>query len=115
MNIKNALLTAVLFAAVSTTSALAHVEEEVNDVCFGRTTTCGTDAPEVKQTVSSNDVETIITPVIIVTVTPAEETCKSANPGNLKCVGKAGEDPNGKGTMPNDSTDGNGKQGNKGR
>jgi hypothetical protein len=66
MNIKTALLTALLFAAVSTTSALAHVEEEVNDICFGRSTTCGTYTP----TERINDEETITEPVIIVTDTP---------------------------------------------
>lgn len=37
------------------------------------------------------------------------------NPGNRSCNGNAGEDPNGKGTMPLDSSDGNGARGNSNR
>lgn len=43
------------------------------------------------------------------------DTCDNGNPGNKKCVGKAGEDPNGRGTMPLDSADGNGEHGNQGQ
>lgn len=44
-----------------------------------------------------------------------EDKCTAGNPGNHKCKGNAGEDPNGKGTMPADSTNGNGQHGNQGQ
>lgn len=55
-------------------------------------------------------------PVIIVIEPPAEEGCGHGNTGNTKCVGNAGEDPNGKGTMDNDNAggNGNGEHGNQG-
>lgn len=41
-----------------------------------------------------------VNPIVTVDPTPAPEaTCDNANPGNDKCKGNAGEDPNGKGTM----------------
>jgi len=43
---------------------------------------------------------------------PQPEGCDGGNPGNLGCNGNAGEDPNGRGTMDDDSTDGNGEHGN---
>lgn len=43
-----------------------------------------------------------------------KSTCEHGNPGNKKCKGNAGENPNSKGTMPKDSTDGNGEHGNQG-
>jgi hypothetical protein len=52
---------------------------------------------------------TVDAPIVVTTT-----TCTNANPGNKKCTGGAGEDPNGKGTMPADSTDGNGEHGNQG-
>jgi len=56
-------------------------------------------------------VVTVDAPVVVVT-----STCTNANPGNKKCKGHAGEDPNGKGTMPLDSGSltGNGEHGNQG-
>ncbi|SRR5258706_3046083 len=61
----------------------------------------------------------IVPPVVVVivppvVVPPVTHTCNHANPGNKKCKGNAGEDPNNKGTMPTDSTDGNGTTGNSG-
>lgn len=41
--------------------------------------------------------------------------CTHGNPGNKKCKGNAGENPNGRGTMDNDSSDGNGQHGNQGK
>lgn len=61
------------------------------------------------------------TPVVVPTPetpeTPAEDTCEHGNPGNTKCVGNAGEDPNGAGTMPQDNAGGggNGEHGNQGQ
>jgi hypothetical protein len=45
-----------------------------------------------------------------------EKPCDNSNPGNLKCKGNSGEDPNGSGTMPQDNTggNGNGQHGNQG-
>lgn len=80
-------------------------------------------------TIVTVDVPVTVTPTpptetpVVVVVTPEptqppveEETCESGNPGNLKCVGNAGEDPNGAGTMDNDNAggNGNGQHGNQG-
>jgi len=57
-------------------------------------------------------------PIVIVTPpTEEEDTCDSGNPGNTKCVGNPGEDPNGRGTMPQDNAggNGNGEHGNQGQ
>lgn len=59
------------------------------------------------------------TPVVVdpTVVVVEDDTCDNANPGNLKCVGNAGENPNGKDTMPLDSgsLEGNGQHGNQGK
>ena len=58
---------------------------------------------------------TVTPPTVEPPVTP-EDTAKG-NPGNTKSVGNAGEDPNGKGTMPLDNAggNGNGEHGNQGQ
>ena len=53
-------------------------------------------------------------PVVVPDTDKPADTCGNGNPGNHKCVGNAGEDPNHKDTMDNDSTDGNGEHGNQG-
>jgi hypothetical protein len=65
--------------------------------------------------------ETPETPVIIdnggeTVPSDPEQPAANGNPGNTKCVGNAGEDPNGRGTMPNDNAggNGNGEHGNQG-
>lgn len=73
------------------------------------------DVPEARDTV----ITTIEQPAPVVVVVPVvvitSETCNNANPGNHKCVGNAGEDPNGKGTMDDDApVTGNGEHGNQG-
>jgi hypothetical protein len=46
---------------------------------------------------------------------PADKPATTGNPGNLKAVGNAGENPNGKDTMPLDDPNGvNGEHGNQG-
>jgi hypothetical protein len=57
------------------------------------------------------------TPVIEDTpVIEEQENTGNGNPGNIKDVGNAGENPNGNGTMPNDNAggNGNGEHGNQG-
>jgi hypothetical protein len=71
--------------------------------------------------VTTPDVVIVVTPIVVIAppviVTPPAPTCNGGNPGNLKCNGNAGEDPNGKGTMDNDNAggNGNGEHGNQGQ
>ena len=63
------------------------------------------------------DTESSDTPTNDTPADPADnDECAKGNPGNLKCVGNAGENPNGKDTMPADNTggNGNGQHGNQG-
>lgn len=102
--------------------------------------TCnGTIAQPTKKNAAESSTEppsTSVPPVVVVTETPViiiddggetiptetpstpetPDTCNNGNPGNTKCVGNAGENPNGRGTMDNDNAggNGNGEHGNQG-
>lgn len=78
-----------------------------------------TELPPTTEVTSTPDITNTPDPTEEVTSTPepptntpeppaTEKPCDKGNPGNTKCVGNAGEDPNGKGTMPNDNAGGNG-------
>jgi hypothetical protein len=59
----------------------------------------------------------VVTPPVITPEVPSTpEPSNAGNPGNLKDVGNAGENPNGRGTMDNDNAggNGNGEHGNQG-
>jgi hypothetical protein len=76
-----------------------------------------TPTPELPTPTPVPPTQTPVPTTPVVTEPPAtEEPCENGNPGNLKCVGNAGEDPNGHGTMPEDNAggDGNGEHGNQG-
>lgn len=79
------------------------------------TTTIPTTPPPTT-TIPTTPPPTTTPPPPVVTPTP-EDTCEGGNPGNIKCVGNAGEDPNGAGTMPLDNAggNGNGEHGNQGQ
>ena len=79
------------------------------------------EAPVVQQSSAvavQASVAVVENPVVaVVVVVKDADTCTNANPGNTKCKGKAGEDPNGKGTMAVDNAGGggNGAHGNQGQ
>lgn len=58
----------------------------------------------------------VVTPTPVVHDTPAPAVSDKGNPGNVKGVGNAGENPNGRDTMPLDNAggNGNGEHGNQG-
>ena len=71
-------------------------------------------APVEEPVVVEDPIVVVDPPVVVPDTDKPADTCGNGNPGNHKCVGNAGEDPNHKDTMDNDSTDGNGEHGNQG-
>lgn len=87
-------------------------------VCKGAAPKAVSFEPESTVVVAPPATVVVVAPPVVVVDTPVQEnTCTNANPGNTKCKGQAGEDPNGKGTMPEDNTggNGNGQHGNQGK